>query len=168
MYCKYCCAINCDFRCIDFIISLCISDRFLFTLYLNCLSVHSSIYAFRLLSVFVLFTYKQPCERYRVHLYWVQVQLLREGEGAIGDNRTRVLVHSTKRESASLPITGATKGTSQKWYHAYKKRQQVYCKMVEIRQRSLMRSSINGDTKNYGFYVVRDVAPELLSAFVVK
>lgn len=29
-------------------------------------------------------------------------------------------MHSTKRESASLPITGATKGASQKWYHAYK------------------------------------------------
>lgn len=29
-------------------------------------------------------------------------------------------MHSTKRESASLPITGATNGASQKWYHAYK------------------------------------------------
>lgn len=42
------------------------------------------------------------------------------GGGAIRDNRILIIVHSTKRESASLPITGATKGASQKWYHAYK------------------------------------------------
>lgn len=146
------------------IISLCISDRFLFTLYLNCLSIHLFMH-FNCSLCFVLFTYKQPCEHYRVHLYWVQVKLL--WEGAIRDNRILVLVHSTKRESASLPITGATKGASQKWYHAYKKRQQGDCKMVGIRQRSLIRSSVNGDTKNDGF-CVGDVAPELLSAFVVK
>lgn len=114
MYCTYCCAINCDFRCI-FFISLCLSDRFLFTLYLNHLFMH-----FNYSLCFVLFTYTQPCEHNRVHLYWVQVKLLWEGGGAIRDNRILVLVHSTKRESASLPITGATKGASQKWYHAYK------------------------------------------------
>ena len=105
-----------------FVISLCISDRFLFTL--NHLSIYLFMH-FNYSLCFVLFTYTQPCEHYRVHLYWVQVKLLWEGRGAIRDNRILVLVHSTKRESASLPVTGATKGASQKWYHAYKNNNRV-------------------------------------------
>lgn len=77
---------------------------------------------------FVLFTYTQPCEHFRVHLVFFFLLSSSktplgagEGWGLIRDNRILVLVHSTKRESASLPVTGATKGASQKWYHAYKK-----------------------------------------------
>lgn len=124
----------------------------------------------------VLFTYTQPCEHYRVHLYWVQVKLLwGEGWGLIRDKKILVLVHSTKRESASLPITGATNGASQKWYHAYKKktnkkRQQGYFKMAGNWQGSLRWSSVNGDTKEgcCSFCVIGGVAPKLLSAVVAK
>lgn len=59
------------------------------------------------------------------NFYWVQVRLPFLGGGAVRDNKILVLVHSTKRESASLPINGVTKGASQKWYHAYKKNDRV-------------------------------------------
>lgn len=44
-------------------------------------------------------------------------------------------MHSTKRESASLPLTGATNGASQKWYHAYKKNQTKNDNRVILRWR---------------------------------
>lgn len=121
MYCTYCCAINCDFRCILLLYhSVYLKDFYsLFTLI-----IHLFVYEFQLLSVF--------CVIYIYTTMWaLQVPFLLSssktsfGGGAFRDNRILVLVHSTKRESASLPITGATKGASQKWYHAYKNNNRV-------------------------------------------
>lgn len=95
-----------------------------------------------------------------------------EGWGLIRDNRILVLVHSTKRESASLPRNRCDQRGISKVVPCIQKWQRGYCKMVENCQQFLTRSSVNGDTKKKKkkwccrFCVTGHVAPELLSAFV--
>lgn len=100
----------------------------------------------------VLFTYTQPCEHYRVHLNWVQVKT--PFWGAIRDNRILVLVHSTKRESASLPMTGVTKGASQKWYHAYKNDNRITARWWKTVKDPLHGQALNGDRKTWRRFCV--------------
>lgn len=85
--------------------------------------------------------------------------------GAIRDNRILVLVHSTKRESASLPLTGATKGASQKWYHAYKKDKRVTVRWWKTVNDPLHGQALMEIQKELccRFCVVGDVAPEHIS-----
>lgn len=65
------------------------------------------------------------------------------GEGAgvrrFKDNRILVLVHSTKRKSASLPVSGATDGASPKVVPCtQKKTNGVATSVLENGQRSLV------------------------------
>lgn len=82
------------------------------------------------------------------HLYGVQVRLLFvwAGDGAGGevrrfkDNRILVLVHSTKRKSASLPVSGATDGASPKVVPCTQKKKPngVATSVLENGQRALV------------------------------
>lgn len=78
-------------------------------------------------------------------------------------------MHSTKSESASLPITGATNGASQKWYHAYKNDNRVTLRWWKTAKTTLYGQAFMEIQKKDGVVcVVGSVAPELLSAFVAK